>query len=276
MSHGKSYFVLVFSISNQQTDRLILSSQNRRCQLIYRIVIDVSDVNDKDLDQWVIHDSEISLQDLDAEDKDDRNHGHSNDIENVAEQNLLPVEGFADGPEIFKRVRFLSRWEDLGESRGSLVRSFGNVHIWGLSFSPLAKMASFQIRVMVVAQLLLYRNWILPKANQAEGLWFRSFFMGHSREQSTPVIVLFAETKRARRRALKVVEQLDWIGLYRRVSVFTCSRTVWGSQMFWQMLEQRRRLPGSISSTVHHEAEKLRKRFGKSSLTAAKLGTTLA
>jgi hypothetical protein len=43
---------------------------------------------------------------------------------------LLLAKNFEDGPEIFKRVRFISRWHDFEESKGNLIWSSGGFSCW--------------------------------------------------------------------------------------------------------------------------------------------------
>jgi len=235
----------------------------QRCQLIYRIVIDVSDVDEKRLNEWVAHQCRLDIrnhgqthdqthegededdihdQTHEGEDKDDIHDRHSKNIETLVEENLSRSESLVDGPDIFKRVKFLTRWEDRYESRGNLWTTIGNIHLWSTSSQGVASMAGFQMLVSISFQLRLYRDWICKRqpgeiAPPRMRIAVRIGFAGHSREQSLPIIVMTTYSKGTRRRAMKVLKLLDWLGTPSRFSILTPPPSVFGNRDWFKKLK---------------------------------------
>jgi hypothetical protein len=115
-----------------------------------------------------------------------------------------------EGPEVFKRVRFLSRWEFRRESRGCLFSKIGHYN-WWLADCP-------EALAMNVTLGNAFREssdvplWFRPGAGFAEIIvLFGVFFVGLTLQQSRPVLVMFSMTKKARREAWKFCTGIDWI-----------------------------------------------------------------
>lgn len=128
----------------------------------------------------------------------------------------LPTE--KDGPEIFKRVQVLTRWEDRRESRGPLFckRSNGDYFVWIAAGDDGTKMRQ-ELRDILQSQV----HWILAGCTSpGVGYWVQ--FIGKSIANSRPVIFLAAVEKKARRRLLKATQQIDWVRQNPRILVLLC------------------------------------------------------
>jgi hypothetical protein len=194
------------------------------------------------------------------DDEDDDYYGQNKDIETIVREDL-PLSGtLVDGPEIFKRVKFLSRWEDRSESRGELYRTFGYIHLWTLCCHGVAEMARFQMVVSIHIQWNLYRDWVLAGLlpDEIEGWFVAAFigFVGRSREQSLPVLIGISTSKRLRRRLFKVLKRLDWLGTHSRFSVLTAPPSVFGDKWWVEESFRRYRTPGSHEFKTRMEAQK--------------------
>lgn len=69
---------------------------------------------------------------------------------------LLPPNKTEDCPEIFKRVRFITRWEDFEESRGRLDWSSGGVScrspaVGGPAWDPVRKIEDAAAAALTIA-----------------------------------------------------------------------------------------------------------------------------
>ncbi|KAK6074880.1 hypothetical protein SCUP234_04056 [Seiridium cupressi] len=88
-----------------------------KCSFIYRRVLDVSDATEDHLEERLAGSKNTKAHDRDLDASNERfdtNHLHE----------IIAAQHSAEGPEIFKRVRFITRWEDLDESRESLYESY--------------------------------------------------------------------------------------------------------------------------------------------------------
>lgn len=210
----------------------------QRCQFIYRIVIDMSDMDEKQLNDWAAHQDRLHIrndyQTHEGEDEDDIHDRCSKDIETLVQEGLSRSEGPVDGPDVFKRVKFLTRWEDRYESRGNLWITIGNIHFWSTSSQGVASMARYEMAVSLVCQIYLYQNWIWEgQPRKIATRWKRTIgmriaFAGYSREKSLPIIIITSYSKKARTRAMKVLKLLDWLGTPSRFSILTPPPSVIG------------------------------------------------
>jgi hypothetical protein len=190
-------------------------------------------MDEKALDEWEAQQCQLRIQNHgqthDDEDEDDDR--HSKNIETL----LSRSEGLVEGPHIFKRVKFLTRWEDRVESRGRLIHTIGNIRLWRTSFQGVASMANFQMQLSIWFQLHRYRHWIFE--HQLEAIAMNIGFAGHSREQSLPIVILTADSKRIRRRAMKVLKLLAWLGTPSRYSILFPLPSVLFGNREWETLK---------------------------------------
>lgn len=178
------------------------------------------------------------------------------DITTAAVQaNIHSRQVLTDGPEIFKRIRFLSRWENDAESRGYRLKEFRG---WSISTRHnVARMARFQILVSVAAQLIFHKHWIYAGVERKSPLtrWCAVMaFIGVNRAKSVPVIILMSLSKKVRRRCSEVLKLLGWLGKGSRIPV------IFGHPATFGMTEERKE---SVDTRVIETA----KRFLSSRLT---------
>ena len=228
------------------SSRILLTCHSRQCQLIYRIMIDVSDMDEEHLNEWMAHQRQLDTHNYgenhEGGGEDDAHEGSENIIEALIQENLSCSEIFAGGPDIFKRVKFLTRWEDRSESRGPHWATIGDIHFWSISHQGAAGMARFQMSVSTVVQLHLYQHWIrdcqpgvaIPQELVTK---IRVGFVGRSLEQSLPVIIVTAYSKRVRRRAAKVLKLLDWLGMQSRFLILAPSPAAFGNKEWFMGLK---------------------------------------
>jgi hypothetical protein len=148
-------------------------------------------------------------------------------------------------------VRFLSLWENRMESRGHLYASAGDVHLWDTSSLGSIVEAEIQMHISIHVHLKPHVDWILSgrRPNEIE-LWdYRFFtgFVGRTREESSAVLLLILESKRARRRISTVMKRLDWLGYSSRFLVITAAPSVFGQKEFDEQWSRNRRAGGRWS-----------------------------
>lgn len=110
-----------------------------------------------------------------------------------------------DGPGIFKRVRYISRWEDLDDSRAmARYTTINGTHFW-----PPTPGSAFEAAGNILGITLAEVLW---QTRGADGDYSTMFlFAGKTRSTSVPVVLLFASSREMRRRALQAVKSLDFI-----------------------------------------------------------------
>lgn len=148
----------------------------------------------------------------DDDDEADNNDSEYRDIESIGLEDLPLSETLLDGAEIFKRIRFLSRWENRVDSRGGVRVSVGDIHLWGISSHGVADMARFQMCVSICVHIVPYYDWIYAGIDQGDPttfgsskIWLFPGFVGRTRETSLPIIVLISNSKRVRRKGLRAL-----------------------------------------------------------------------
>jgi hypothetical protein len=106
--------------------------------------------------------------------------------------NLLLPNKIEDSPEIFKRVRFITRWEDFEESRGPLIWISGGVSCWGTAVKGPAWYPVKQIKSAAAAALRV----TLSDNFRESGFWaaVNIFFIGSSRQDSKPVFTIYTNS----------------------------------------------------------------------------------
>lgn len=123
-----------------------------------------------------------------------------------------------DSPDVFKRIRYISRWETREESRGSMrfIKrgnglgpwwSSGPMHLWS------ATCTEAEVIKDTLAEVL---KKTLPDDLLYGGTWERAialnlFFAGPTIQQSRPLIMVFSLSKSARDGVEKEITKLDWV-----------------------------------------------------------------
>jgi hypothetical protein len=129
-----------------------------------------------------------------------------------------------EGPEVFKRVRFLSRWEFRHESRG-ILRYQVDQYSWWRAVCPEA-MAMKQ----VVAGTFERKKWSssgpIRSSKWEKRICIGLFFVGKTLQQSIPVLVIFSMDKKQRREACKFLADLDWIRAHPLLALLTTCHSV--------------------------------------------------
>lgn len=189
-----------------------LISNNFECGFTYRDITDMINTPVGDLNNWLagrdprpqtnyITDS---LSNADLVDGDDIHR-------------ILSMRQAANGPEIFKRVKFLSRWEDREDSRGGYERFNNGVHFWGLSKAGLVGDIDFQLGLMTHSHLDS-----LPSVEDSahmdvdpifpdDVIVFMIGFAGMSKKVCVPVVVIFSADPMELKRIANWMQQLQVI-----------------------------------------------------------------
>lgn len=175
--------------------------------MIFQRVTDLAEPTNnfrRHVEQSMIRASAINLD-------EDENDNSTNNLPKLVD---LPPDD--DGPDIFKRVQLLTRWEDRRESRGRMAYRHGDYFIWN---------ATGYDRMMMVRELQnncnTQRNWIVSRPRSAY-LAFSITFIGKSIANSRPVIMVYAPCKKNQRRFFKVTQQVDWVRHNPRILVLVC------------------------------------------------------
>lgn len=111
----------------------------------------------------------------------------------------------ADEPGIFKRVHYISCWEDLDESRAmTRYTTINGIHFW-----PPTPGNAFEAAGNILGITLAEVLW---QTRGTDGLYSTMFlFAGQTRSTSVPVVLLFSSSREMRRRARHAVKSLDFI-----------------------------------------------------------------
>ncbi|ETS84733.1 hypothetical protein PFICI_02758 [Pestalotiopsis fici W106-1] len=178
-------------------------SANPRCSFIFRKVLDFSDMDDDAIDKW------LAQPEHDQNSKaflNDEYNGNDNLSLLLAERENM------EGPDIFKRVRYISRWEDLEDSRGSLSATMNGIRFWGIGDNGWAIEAVWNIRALAVAEA----NWQVHERELApifgeNTCWYRVQFAGYTRKTSVPVLTVITGSQDTCQRIVKALRTLDFI-----------------------------------------------------------------
>ncbi|KAK8000747.1 Metallo-dependent hydrolase [Apiospora arundinis] len=194
------------------------SCNNPDCGFTYREIVDVSDTSVNNLNNW--------LAGRDTKPQHEFSPGvnlpNGDDINRI-----VSLHQATDGPEIFKRVKFLSRWEDSMESRGTHEMFNNGTHFWYLNTAGSGHGITHQIFLMTYDQLDLIpeNEWwkqadcdlVFPEDN----IVFQVGFAGSSARFSVPVIILFCADLHRRKLIADWMYKLDVVKSSRlRVLVF--------------------------------------------------------
>lgn len=150
------------------------------------------------------------------------------DFEDEFPVDLVTMSDIKEGPEVFKRVRFLSRWEFRLESRG-LLRFKTGQHSWWRAVCPEAE-AMKQALGAALREVCGGYRFDFPGLS----LWERTvfinvYFVGSTLRQSRPVLFIFSMTKKVRREAWKHFTGIDWIRANPSLVLLTSCNTVFHS-----------------------------------------------
>jgi len=134
---------------------------------------------------------------------------------------LLSYEDYNNSPDIFKRVRFFTRWQDSGESRlGDLFVEFQGVSLWKCT-GPALEVTS-QMTELLNDNLAAwgYVNYpeILPSLHDEDytslaqmGFCWNFFFLGTCRRKARPVLVIYSRDKEIRQEIAEFIATQEWL-----------------------------------------------------------------
>jgi hypothetical protein len=146
------------------------------------------------------------------------------DFEDEFPADLISMSDIEEGPEVFKRVRFLSRWEFRRESRGALHYRTGQHNWWG-ACGPEAEAMLDSIDTIVKANIS--RIFAAAGDDMWKGtLYANIHFVGLTLQQWRPVLLIFCMTKKVRREAWKHFTGIDWIRANPALVLLTSCSTV--------------------------------------------------
>jgi hypothetical protein len=199
-------------------------------------------MNDEELDAWmatVSSGARCNTNDMQDEEED---------IEGMVLEKLLKYKPVIDSPDIFKRVRFLSRWEDCPESRESRFCSIGDVHFWTMGTNGWAGLAQKQMRNAVryhfsgSSGLRDIGPWSYNKLHPAHRIWVMVGFVGRTREESRPIVLLYSGLEELRRCALKTVKELAWLAPDSHILSASTSSSKFGTKVDWEERARRQNM----------------------------------
>ncbi|TAQ88386.1 hypothetical protein B7494_g3320 [Chlorociboria aeruginascens] len=174
---------------------------NSECGMVYGRITDITDI-----EQPGIIPAKAGRQgNRDSEETDDEIE-YDMAIGDIAIGDTVPaklaklcgLKRTEDSPEVFKRVRFITRWEDFEESRGDMIWSSGGISCWKNS-GPASDPAS-KILTSVSDYWCDDSPKIMPpKLVLVAGM----FFVGPNRQHSVPVIIVYARYEEGSRWAIR-------------------------------------------------------------------------
>ncbi|KAK7985802.1 hypothetical protein PG988_003424, partial [Apiospora saccharicola] len=137
---------------------------NPECGFSYREITDLSEASDDKLKEWLCGNNNVQQHISETFPDTDLS-----DAETLRQ--FFPERQATDSPEIFKRVRFLSRWEDRPESRGDYAGHVQGIHLWVFSESGWIRDIEMQLAAMTLYHMepalegvrSLTENQVLPK-----------------------------------------------------------------------------------------------------------------
>jgi hypothetical protein len=146
------------------------------------------------------------------------------DFEDAFPADLVSMSDTEEGPEVFKRVRFLSRWEFRLESRGPLEYKTGQYNWWA------ADCPEAQVMKDALGATLWDHVCEIEELNSVEQYFaLNLFFVGSTLQQSRPVLLIFSMTKQGRREAWRHSTGIDWIKANPSLVVLTSCSTIFHS-----------------------------------------------
>lgn len=150
------------------------------------------------------------------------------DFDETLPTNLVSPCQTEDGPEIFKRVRFLSRWENREESRGPFRFRTGEYCWWRASCFEAKTIKNAVARVLsrtLSSDLLrTCKTWDTTIAVSL-------FFVGQSVQQSRPILVIFSMEKTKRKKAWKFCKDIDWVKAHPSLLLLTTCNSIFHDGM---------------------------------------------
>jgi hypothetical protein len=171
--------------------------------MIYRRVIDVTDALSPDEKNFANLISPTTNEDNQSFD--------DHDITDCVPTDLFDQKRIDDSPDIFKRARLFTRWQDAEESRDRQpMLTFGGISVWrACGLAEDAKNLLIDRMSECVQADANRMNECIPAGVSAVVLGV--FFIGTSRQRAIPTILVYAKQKWLRQRVVEELRKLDWL-----------------------------------------------------------------
>lgn len=128
-----------------------------------------------------------------------------------------------DSPEIFKRVRYISRWEYRSESRGSLFYRTDQYCLWKTGCIEAKSICRALAKSLCCT---LPCDIIQGPHSWDNSISLRIFFVGTSVQRSRPMVMIFSMKKKYRKVAWKHSKEMDWIKACPYLTILTASNSI--------------------------------------------------
>ncbi|CAN9411990.1 unnamed protein product [Alternaria alternata] len=227
--------------STLRANNLVFTCPDPRCEMEIQRIEEIHD------------DTANNKMDSDATQPNFRTDGSimQPDFEDEFPTDLISIFDTEEGPEVFKRVRFLSRWEFRLESRGSLFAKVGQYNWW---IASCLEATAMKVNLINTLQNVSARHtWVSPGASWSERkLLFCVFFVGPTLQESRPVLVIFGMSKKVRREAWKHSIGIDWIRANPSLILLTSWHSIFhpAIKKFWEIRRGVRFLKNSWKTTA--------------------------
>ena len=116
-----------------------------------------------------------------------------------------------DGPDLFKRVRLFTRWQDSAESRGTKIETSGGVTFW--DFAETKYDIVLQLGNALFDYLTLnHDDYIFEGFDRnSQDYFYWLGFLGKTLQQSYPVVLFYSKNKLIRRRVVNCYQSSMWV-----------------------------------------------------------------
>jgi len=213
-----------------------INCSNPTCDVTFRRVVEESEdlafvANDKS--ETALRVKETAPDDLRDGDKMD-----GSNVENDTLNIFLGEKGAEDGPDLFKRVRLFTRWQDSAESRGTKIETLGGVTFW--DFAKTKYDIVFQLEDALSDYMILNHEGYIFEGfdTNFQEFFYWMGFLGKTLQQSYPVVLLYAKKKLIRRRAMNCYQSNMWVNK-NGILVATCSGPRWKRHFLNWALENK-------------------------------------
>ncbi|KAF4631717.1 hypothetical protein G7Y89_g6414 [Cudoniella acicularis] len=199
------------TIAGSNTD---VNCSNTACQMIYRRVVDGTETSpfNNQNGNWSRLFPEEKKNDISLEE---------NEITDCVPSHLLRHGEIDDSPDVFKRVRLFTRWQDAEESRaGDLFMKLGDVSLWEVSgpASEVCNQMSYLVQDALEDEYDFwdegYESWDEEGKRLSPDercLYYCIFFLGTCRRKARPVLIVYSKYKSFRNKMVGSLRGLDWL-----------------------------------------------------------------
>jgi hypothetical protein len=169
----------------------------------------------------------------------DEDQVEDSNVENNVLNNLLKGKRTEDGPEVFKRVRLFTRWQDSVGSRGHKIAAFGGTAVWDYAktISGIAELFADAVFDHLERRSKFgYKNYVFEGSD--DSYFYKICFLGQTVQQSYPALFFYSKNKRVRQRIVKLVRNIAWVH-QNGMLVASCSAPQWKEHFLDWALENR-------------------------------------